>query len=238
MRISNLQFVVVFTFFIVSLVCSAISAEPKVVEKKEEKKAAKKQWKSLLEENSLKGWKKTQFGGEADIEIKDGVMTMPMGVPLSGVTYAKEFPKQDYEIELEARRVLGGDFFCCLTFPVKKSFCSFVAGGWGGSVIGLSSIDGEDASTNDTTDYVTFEKKKWYKIRVRVRENDIQVWLDDESMIAISIKDRDVSTRIEVALSEPLGLSSFETTAEIRNIRMRKLTAKEIAQKFKAKPLN
>ena len=44
----------------------------------------------------------------------------------------------------------GGDFFATLTFPVDDSFCTFVTGGWGGDIVGLSSIDGWDASDNET----------------------------------------------------------------------------------------
>jgi hypothetical protein len=48
----------------------------------------------------------------------------------------------NYEIKLEAKKVTGNDFFCGMTFPVGDSFCSFIVGGWGGPVVGLSSIDG------------------------------------------------------------------------------------------------
>ena len=51
----------------------------------------------------------------------------------------------DYEVTLEGKRVAGDDFFCTTTFPVGESFCSFVVGGWHGTVVGLSSIDGMDA---------------------------------------------------------------------------------------------
>ena len=37
----------------------------------------------------------------------------------------------DYELRLEAKRVEGGDFFCGLTFPVGKEYCTLILGGWG-----------------------------------------------------------------------------------------------------------
>ena len=61
------------------------------------------------------------------------------------------FPKVDYEVNLDAKRVAGNDFFCGITFPVGKRFCSLIVGGWGGATVGLSSIDGKDAAENETT---------------------------------------------------------------------------------------
>lgn len=60
-------------------------------------------------------------------------------------------PVMNYELSLEAMRVDGSDFFCGLTFPVGSNFCSFIVGGWGGGVVGLSSLNSEDASQNETT---------------------------------------------------------------------------------------
>ena len=57
----------------------------------------------------------------------------------------------DYEVTLEAMRVDGNDFFCGMTFPAGKDPCTLIVGGWGGTVVGLSSINGMDASENETT---------------------------------------------------------------------------------------
>ena len=83
---------------------------------------------------------------------------------LTGVSYTNELPRIDYEVSLEAMKIDGSDFFCGLTFPVDNAFCSFIAGGWGGGVVGLSSIDGMDASENETTKYMKFDASRWYPI--------------------------------------------------------------------------
>lgn len=189
----------------------------------------KPKWQSLFDGKSLKGWKVTKFGGEGDVTAKEGVLTIEMGTPLSGVTYTKKPLTMNYEIELEAQRVMGSDFFCGLTFPVGKESCSLILGGWGGGLVGISSLDGLDASENDTTGYHTFEDKKWYKVRVRVLPNQILAWLDDKEIVNISTEDRRISVRIEVELAKPLGLSTFQTTGAFRNIRVRPLSKKEIA---------
>ncbi|HBB74515.1 MAG TPA: DUF1080 domain-containing protein, partial [Planctomycetaceae bacterium] len=72
-------------------------------------------WKSLSDEKQIAAWKSTPFGGEGEVERKDGVIRIGMGADLSGVTWSGTFPTQSYEIALDARRVDGSDFFCGLT---------------------------------------------------------------------------------------------------------------------------
>ena len=70
-------------------------------------------------------------------------------------------PRINYEVKLEARREEGSDFFCRLTFPVNDSFCALILGGWGGTVVGLSTIDGLDASEKETSRLMNFDLNKW-----------------------------------------------------------------------------
>lgn len=180
-------------------------------------------WRELFDGETLDGWESAEFGGEGQVEVKDGAIVMGMGVSLTGVTYKGEVPKSNYEISLEAKQVEGIDFFCGLTFPVADSHCSFIVGGWAGSVVGLSSIDGMDASENETTKVMYFDKDKWYRVRVRVEDDRIQCWIDDERVVNQSIVDREIDIRPEVSLSRPLGISSWQTTAALRNIKIRSL---------------
>jgi hypothetical protein len=70
-----------------------------------------------------------------------------MGSNLTGVTGTGEVPAGDYEIELQAMRLAGSDFFCGLMFPVQTDHCSLIVGGWGGALVGLSSLNFHDAPT-------------------------------------------------------------------------------------------
>jgi hypothetical protein len=106
-------------------------------------------WKALFDKKSLDGWKAADFFAAGKVHVKDEAIVMEKGKKLSGVTYARDdFPRTDYEVTLEGKKVKGDDFFCTTTFPVGDSFCSLVVGGWGGRVVGLSSINGADASEN------------------------------------------------------------------------------------------
>jgi hypothetical protein len=177
----------------------------------------------LFDGKTLAGWKATKFGGEGDIEVEDGTIILRAGNSMTGITGTGEYPKMDYEISLEAKRVDGSDFFCGLTFPVGDKPCSFIVGGWGGGVIGLSSLDGFDASENETTRYQEFENGKWHKIRVRVTKGKIEAWLDDKQVADVETEGRRISIRPEVELSRPLGIASYSTTAALRDIKITRL---------------
>ncbi|MCP4892165.1 MAG: hypothetical protein GY904_36945 [Planctomycetaceae bacterium] len=169
-------------------------------------------------------WKACQFGGDGPVEIKDGLIKMGFGDPLTGIQWKGDVLRENYEVELEARRTDGFDFFCGLTFPVGKDHVSFILGGWGGGVVGISSIDGRDASENDTTSFQNFDNDKWYKVRVRVEPNLITCWIDDKVACDHERKDFEFDIRYEMDVCTPLGIAAFQCKSEIRNIRVRKLS--------------
>lgn len=135
----------------------------------------------------------------------------------------KDLPRVNYEIRLEAKRVDGNDFFCGLTFPVKKNSCTLILGGWGGGLTGISSINGFDASENETTDFVSFDNGKWYEVRVVVTDTHIKAWLGDDMLADVDYSEKNIDVRIEMELCKPLGLASFQTVSDIRNFRIREL---------------
>jgi hypothetical protein len=96
-------------------------------------------------------------------------------------------------------------------------------------VVGISSIDGLDASENATTTYQEFEKGRWYTLRVRVTQQKLEAWIDKKQVVDTVITDRRISTRGEVDLSKPLGISTWNTKGAIKSIKVRKLTPEEIA---------
>jgi hypothetical protein len=178
---------------------------------------------SLFDGQTLGQWKITDFGGQGDVVVKDGAIYLGMGNYMTGITWSGPVVRMNYEISLEAMRVEGNDFFCGLTFPVAENPCTLILGGWGGGVCGLSSIDYFDASENETTRMISFEKGKWYKVRLRVVPDHIQAWLDDESLVDVDITGHKIGIRIEVDLSQPLGIATYATTGAIRNIRLKTL---------------
>ena len=184
-------------------------------------------WKDLLPDEGLEGWEASDFGSQGEVRRDGKLLVLEKGHPLTGINYKLAFPKENYELEFSAQRIEGNDFLCGLTFPVADEFCSFIGGGWGGGVVGLSSVDGYDAAENATSLYYTFENKRWYKFRLRVDSKNITGWIDDKEVIQQEREGHKFSTRIEVYVSRPLGLCAFSSKVALRDLRYRKLTAAE-----------
>ena len=208
------------------LVLPALAADEPAKEAKEAKTATP--WKSLFDGKSLKGWEETMFGSGGPIEVDDGKIILGIGEGCTGVTIKQDFPKVDYEVSVDAMRVDGFDFFCGMTFPVADKPCSFIVGGWGGTVVGLSSIDGEDAANNETSSGMKFERNRWYHIKTRVTKDRITCWIDEKKVVDLSIVGRRISIRPEVEASRPFGICSWNTKAALKNIQVRPLAKEEI----------
>lgn len=182
-------------------------------------------WKKLFDGKTLDGWKPSFTDNAGKVEVKDGAIVLPKGMKMTGLTYAgKDFPKSDYEVVLECQRLDGTDFFATTTFPVGDQFCSLVVGGWGGMLTGISSINGADASENETTSSMEFKEKTWYAVRIRVSEAKVEAWIGEEKVADVNRRGRKFSTRIECEDCQPFGLATYDTTGAVRGIRVRNLT--------------
>jgi hypothetical protein len=187
--------------------------------------AAESEWRPLFDGKSLQGWKSTSFGGEGEVAVIEGEIILERGDPLTGINFtnADAMPKVNYEIELSALKADGNDFFCGLTFPVEDSFCSLILGGWGGMTVGLSSIDGRDASDNATTQSISFDDNKWYKVLVQVTREFITCRLDEKQILKVQRAGKKFSVRSAVEPCEPLGIASYLTKARLKDIRIREI---------------
>jgi len=184
----------------------------------------KDEGKSLFDGKTLGAWKSVDFGGEGAVKIEKGSIRVEMGATVSGIQWTGEAPpRTDYEFTVEAMKVDGSDFFLCIVFPVGKDTCSFVAGGWGGGVTGLSSVDHMNASENETASDQTYKKDVWYTFRLRVTSKKIEVWWDAKQVIDLELANRQISVHPAVESAAPLGLANYQTTSLFRNIRLKKL---------------
>lgn len=173
--------------------------------------------------NPYKGWEITNFGPQGPVYVSGTDIILGMGEGCTGITWKGNFPVINYEVSLDARRIEGNDFFCGLTFPVGKESCTLIAGGWGGTTVGLSSIDGLDASDNSTRTLMKFDKNRWYHIRLAVTPTNIEAWIDSLRVVDFSTVNRKLSVRPEVELSKPFGISSWNTTAALRNVQVKSI---------------
>jgi len=183
-------------------------------------------WQSLFDGKTLAGWRETDFAGRSEAQCQFGLIVLNTGDPFTGINWTNDFPRLNYELALDAIRVSGGDFFCGLTVPVGESFCSLIVGGWGGSLVGISSLDGMDASENETTKFINFQQRCWYRIRLRVTEGRIEAWIDREKLVDVVTTGKRISLRPgDIELSKPFGLACWQTAAALREIKMRRVSS-------------
>jgi len=174
----------------------------------------------ILDGRSLRGWEITNFGPQGPVSVSGDEIILGMGDGCTGITWRGDFPIINYEVTLDAKRIAGNDFFCGMTFPAGKDPCTLIIGGWGGTTVGLSSINGLDASENSTTTLMRFEKNRWYHITLTVTDKEIKALIDSVKVVDFTIGNKRLSIRPEVELLKPFGIASWNTTAALRNIRV------------------
>lgn len=185
-------------------------------------------WIRLFDGKTLKGWQETDFAGRGRVVVTNGQIELRTGY-MTGITWTNEAAliRMNYELSVEAKRTDGSDFFCGLTFPVTTNACTLVVGGWGGSLVGISCLDGEDAANNETTKSMEFKQDRWYHVRVQVKPDKILAWIDDEKLVDVITTDRRISVRLEMDSCVPLGVATWSTSGVLRNFKVRPLLPDE-----------
>lgn len=180
----------------------------------------------IFDGKSLEGWriiKKLDFEDHGRIEVKDSAILLERGKPATGISWKGKLPRSNYELTFEGKRIEGDDFWCGLTFPVKDDHCTLILGGWGGQVVGLSNVDGFSAVENETTQAMEFATNQWYRIKLRVTDENIAVWINDLKMVNLDTEGRMFSIWWEQEPVTPLGIVTWKTTGAIRKLKLVKL---------------
>ena len=198
----------VFLCSMMSMVCGVAPAEEKSI-------TGEPAWKSLFDGKTLKNWKSSDFGGEGEVAVKDGKIVMQQGSDMTGITWTGDaLPKMNYEVSVMAQRIDGSDFFCGMTFEVNEDPCSLIIGGWGGGVVGISSLNGLDAANNETVRFESFNTGEWYKIRLRVSEVGLMAWIDDTQVVSVATKGKKLRFAVK---SNRHALLEFPALRQLRD---------------------
>jgi hypothetical protein len=180
----------------------------------------------LFSGQSLGPWRVANvsyFDKHGSVEWQDGVLELGTGRPGTGVTAQFDVPRNNYEISFQARRLSGDDFFCGLTFPFDDQQGTLILGGWGGSAVGISNINNFSAIENLSSRSFPFEQERWYTIRFRVTKAEIELWIDDKSVFQFEPEEMKFSIWWEQRPIAPLGLATWNTSAQFRELQLKKL---------------
>jgi hypothetical protein len=191
-----------------------------------EQSATTSSTRSLFNGRDLAGWsviEKYDFARHGEISVKGDAIVLGAGTPASGIRIAGEFPRMDYEVTLEAKRIEGSDFFCGITFPVGDDYLSLILGGWGGGTTGISNLDNMPAIENVTTGFQEFEQNRWYRIRLRVTDEKVETWVDDDQIVDVEHPKHKLSIWWEQEPVRPFGIASWYTKSAVRNIQLTRL---------------
>lgn len=175
---------------------------------------------------AVEGWKPAKFPRQSEIKIEGRRIELPPGAPMTGVTASEFAPRINYEVRFEATRVKGNDFFCSLTFPYQGTHATWVNGGWGGDIVGISSVDNWDASENETRTYFNFENGRKYKFRIEVREGRIRTFIDEQMVVDLAVNGRAIGLRRGMDVTVPFTLFTYNTAAVIENVEYRVLASR------------
>ncbi|GIW96267.1 MAG: hypothetical protein KatS3mg110_4308 [Pirellulaceae bacterium] len=180
----------------------------------------------IFDGRTLEGWKVASevfFEKHGQVRLVDRQLVLDAGSPGTGIVWQGPMPKERYELLVEAARLDGNDFFCGVTFPVGDEFCTFIAGGWGGQVTGLSNVDGLSAEENATTGYGDFQQGQFYRFRIRVTPERIEVWQDQRRIVNQERSGHRFGIWFEQEPMRPLGIATWYTKAAIRRVELKPL---------------
>jgi|GEM_PF-1763988 len=184
------------------------------------------QWLDLFDGSSLHGWNilhEDHFELAGEVSVEEGAILMKAGAPYTGITWDGEFPRDFFEVEWSGMRRKHYDIFCGLTVPVNDQYVTYVLGGWGGNVVGLSNVNFMNASDNETTCTENFKQNTWYRFRIRVTPEKIQGWIDEKIQFDLPREGRSFDIYYQLEPNQPLGFFTWNTEGAIKDIRMKRL---------------
>jgi len=173
----------------------------------------------LFDGKTLEGWK-VDDRARGRVAVEKGCIYMMMAKgKLSRIEWREDFPRTNYEVTLEVLWVDGSHDFCRIVFPVGSDHSRF---GMQHSLLGLQLSDGPDIYENTTKQRVKFKQKAWYKVRLRVTDDHVQVWINGKSTVRVPREHYQFGRKGQ----EPFALAAWETGVAYRSIVLTRLDAK------------
>jgi len=91
--------------------------------------------------------------------------------------------------------------------------------------VGLDGVDGRGYRDNPALAQMKFETNHWYAVRVRVAGGKVEVWADGTRLISLPVEGHTFAIEDQQAALKPLGLSAYQGTTAVRNVKLRRVGA-------------
>jgi hypothetical protein len=204
----------------------------------------------LFDGKTLRGWTApTRFAGTwqgtgeaGEVGVGKGSILLAKGNPITGICWAGDFPKVDYEILFEITKpgeVKG--YLCDVAFPIGESRAGLCLGGGDrGNLVALHLVDGRGREGNVTTRAMGFEPKRWHRVQLRATQAKIETWVNKEKVIDLETKGHSFGVLREWEPLNPFGIGAWGGARMVRNIVLRRIdgralpSAEEPGQREKA----
>jgi hypothetical protein len=173
-------------------------------------------WQDLFDGRSLDDWKPM-----GTTHVENGTLVLE-GERFAGVATTRSVPKIGYEVTVEAMRFTGKDFGS-LVFPFHEMHCGLTVGGFTGDVVGFGNVNGTGPGgpQSPVDRRIAVEANRWYTVRLRVTEERIIAWLDNQ--LVITLNPHGCTFEALGPPLRPLGVFAFGGKATIHSIRLRQL---------------
>ena len=179
---------------------------------------------NLLADSTSHYWQPAPYNLGQFTITNDTLFIAPAERGLSGVMWTGKVPAVNYQLTCRAMRTEGTDFFAGITFPVKNTWCTWIIGGWDGTVVGLSNIDWSPASENITTCHKNFNNHQGYDLELTVTDHLITARIDNELMFELDYTGHTLSLHNLMENGQGLGLATWKTGAAYTNLNLRGLS--------------
>jgi len=181
------------------------------------------EWVDLFDGKTLNGWRvveEGQFAKHGKVRVDNEGLVLEQGRWLTGVAWTGHVPRQDYEISLDAKHTGGQPRLCRIVFPAGTWGSVFAVGDGTGAAAALYLVNGKN---HFATERMTFERGRWYRVRLRVTKARVEGWIEQQKVIDLPTAGNQFRVRGDYKPLVPLGLATNATTAVLRDIRLRRL---------------
>jgi hypothetical protein len=176
-------------------------------------------WEELFDGKTLDGWR-VHEPAAGRVQVEDGQLVLDGRQDFAGLTWVGDFPKMNYEVVLEGKRIAGGSGFGAV-FPVGEALCALGVGSRDGTYVGIGFIDGSPAAGNPTTRRMAIEDDRWYHVRLQVTEGRIQMWRDGVKVVDFLTEGHRLT--VPWGYLKPFGPAVGGAKCAYRTIRLRRL---------------